>query len=268
MVSIYQFDSYKKFFTTWVSEQSNRGHGEYRRLALALRVSTTLVSQIFNGQKDLSLELACELADYLHLNENESEYLLLLVEYSKAGSEKLKTRFLKQIRNKQNEAKKLSNRLKEDHTLDEASKVIYFSSWVYPAIRILCDLPEYNSATEIAERLQLPRNHVQKCLDFMIQNNIVTEHDKILAIGPAHIYLPPTDSLSPRDHANWRSLSYQKMQIYNEDHFYYSGQYALSKEVLREIRALLPDFIENILKKVKPSPSETTCCINLDFFEF
>ena len=248
--------------------QANRGHGEYRRLALSLRVSTTLISQVFNGQKDLSLELACELADYLHLNENESEYLLLLVEYSKAGSEKLKSRFLKQIKNKQNEAKKLATRLKQDYTLDEASKVVYFSSWVYPAIRILCDLPEYNSAIEIAERLQLPRNHVQKCLDFLIQNDIVTENGKTLGIGPAHIYMPPTDPLSPRDHANWRSLSYQKMQIYNEDQFFYSGQYALSKEVLREIRTLLPDFIENILKKVKPSASETTCCVNLDFFEF
>ncbi len=267
MVSIYQYTSYKDYFNNWVGSQSRNGHGEYRKLALALNISTTLVSQVFNGEKDLSLELTCEFADYLLLNEKETEYLLLLVAHSKAGSEKLKSKFFKQILHKQSEAKKLATRLSQDEVLTESARLIYFSSWIYPAIRMLCDVPQYNSANEIAERLKLPRNHIIKCLDFLIQNKIVIEKGGQLSIGPTHIYLPPTDPLSSRDHANWRSLSYQKMQIYNEDQFFYSGRYALSKAVVAEIRALLPDFIESILKKVKPSPSETVTCLNIDFFE-
>lgn len=41
MTSIYQFDNYKKFFNSWIENQPKKGHGEYRRLALHLNVSTT-----------------------------------------------------------------------------------------------------------------------------------------------------------------------------------------------------------------------------------
>lgn len=268
MISIFQFDSYKEFFNSWVNSQPHNGHGEYRRLALALNISTTMISQIFNGEKDLSLELTCEMCEYLHLNEAEADYMLLLVEHNKAGSEKLRAKFIKQIKNKQNEAKKLENRLKKDYALDESSKLIYFSSWIYPAIRILCDIPHLNSAAKIAERLQIPKNHALKCIDFLIKNKLVIEKNSGFSIGPAHIYLPATDPLATRDHVNWRQLAFQKMQILNEDHFFYSGNYALSKEVSHEIRLMLPDLIEGVLKKVKPSTSETTCCLNIDYFEF
>lgn len=268
MISIYQYNSYKNFFNAWAQSQANKGHGEYRKLALALNVSTTMISQVFNGEKDLSLELICELADYLHLNEAETEYLLLLAEYSKAGSEKLKSKFNKQIIQKQNEAQKLAHRLAQDYSLGEQAKQIYFSSWVYPAIRILCDVPEYNTADQIAERLKLSRNHVGKCLDFLIQQHIVIEKEGHLQLGPAHIYLSSSDPLVGHTHLDWRNLGHHKRQVYNEDHFFYSGQYALSKEVLYEIRRLLPDFVESVLKKVKPSASETACSLNIDFFEF
>jgi uncharacterized protein (TIGR02147 family) len=128
MVSIYQFDSYKTYFNSWVEQQPKKGHGEYRRLSLALNVSTTMVSQIFNSEKDLSLEMACEMAEYLLLNDEEADYFLLLVEYSKAGSAKLRSRLQKQIKDRQEKAKKLENRLKNVTVLDIHAKQIYYSS--------------------------------------------------------------------------------------------------------------------------------------------
>ncbi|WP_409478420.1 TIGR02147 family protein [Pseudobdellovibrio sp. HCB154] len=267
MISIYQFDSYKKFFNKWVEQQANKGHGEYRRLAMALNVSTTLISQIFNAEKELSMELACEMVDYLHLNEDEGDYFLLLVEVGKSGSIKLRNRLLRQIKERQDKARKLENRLKKDHTLDEQAKQIYFSSWLYPALRILSDIPEINTAEQISERLQVPKNHVLKALDFLIKHQIIMQKGNKLSLGPAHIYLPPSDPLASRNMMNWRQLGFNKMQMQHDDQFFYSGTYALSEAVAEEIRKRLPHFVEEILKEVKPSPSETTRCLNIDFFQ-
>ena len=192
MVDLYSFDSYKKYFNAWVKSKSNKGHGEYRRLSMALGVSTTLISQIFNGDKDLSLELAAEATDYLHLNDDESDYFILLVEFSKAGSIKLKNKIARQLKERQDKAKKLENRLKKDSALDETAKQIYFSSWLYPAIRILVDINKYNTAEEIAERLHVPVNYVSKCLDFLIKNQIIIKKGQQLQMGPAHILLQQT----------------------------------------------------------------------------
>lgn len=267
MVKIYHYDQYKEFVKAWIQQQPNKGHGEYRRLALALGISTTMISQIFNGEKDLSLELACETSEYLMLDDDESDFFLLLVEHSKAGSVKLRSRLGKQIKERQEKAKKLENRLRKDNFLDEQAKQIYYSNWVYPAIRILVDIPEINSAEALAERLQLPKNKIMKMISFLIENKLVIEDNKKLKMGTAHIYIPPSDPLITRHHQNWRHISYQKMNFQTDDTFFYSGQFALSENVAEQIRKSLPDFVESINKTVRPSPSETIRCLNIDFFD-
>jgi len=268
MVKIYHFDSYKDYVNAWIQQQPNNGHGEYRRLALALGISTTMISQIFHGPKDLSLELACETMEYLSLDEDESDFFLLLVEFSKAGSVKLRSRLKRQIKERQEKAKKLENRLRKEHTLDDQSKQQYYSNWLYPGIRILTDLPEINSAEVLAERLQMPKNQILKMISFLLETKLIVQREGKLAIGPAHIYLPPTDPLSTRNLQNWRHLAFQKMNFQTDETFFYSGQYALSEEVAQHIRKTLPDFVESTLKLVRPSPSETVRCLNIDFFEF
>lgn len=268
MVKVFHFNSYKKFFNAWIQQQPNNGHGEYRRLSIALGISTTMVSQIFNGEKDISMELACEMTEYLHLSDDEADYFLLLVEHSKAGSVKLRSRLNKQIQERQDKAKKLENRLKKEHSLDGHSKQLYYSTWLYPAIRILADIPDINSAEVIAQRLQVPKNQIMKMVDFLLENHIILKKAEKLSMGPAHIYLPPGDPLATRNLQNWRQLAFQKMNFQSDETFFYSGQYALSYEVAELVRKMLPDFIESILKEVRPSPSETTRCLNVDFFEF
>ncbi len=268
MISLYQFNNYKKYFTTWIESQPKKGHGEYRRLALHLNVSTTLISQIFNADKDMSLEMAAEICDYLHLTDDESDYFILLVEHAKAGSHKLKLRLSKQISERQDKAKKLESRMKKETELDESTKTIYYSNWVYTAVRVLSDIPEINTIEQISQRLMIPKNQLLKFIDFLTKHKLVLNKGGSLAMGTSHIYLPPTDPLALLHHQNWRTLGFQKMQIRNEENFFSSGQYSLSKELAFQIRKELPDMIESVIKRVKPSASETTRCLNIDFYEF
>ncbi len=268
MISIYQYQSYKDYFNTWVGQLPKNGHGEYRRLALALNVSTTLISQIFNSEKDLSLEMACEMTEYMHFNDDESDYFLLLVNYNKSGSNKLTNQLLRQIKEKQVHYKNLSARLKKDKKLNEEAKQIYYSNWIYPAIRILIDIPHINTAEQISSRLNIPKNQAIKALDFLIKNNIVIQKNNKLYMGDAHLYLSAHETLTNQHLSNWRQVGFQKMSFQNEQNFFYTGQYALSEKVAEQIRKDLPDFIETVLKKVRPSDSETVRCLNIDFFEY
>lgn len=267
-MTVYQFDHYKKYFIHWIEQQPKKGHGEYRRLALHLNVSTTLISQIFNGDKDMSLEMAAEICDYLHLSDEESDYFLLLVEHAKAGSHKLKLRLNKQIHQRQEKAKKLESRMKKETELDDSAKTIYYSNWVYCAIRVLSDVPGLSTIEHLSERLMIPKNQLLKFIDFLTKNKLVISKGGQLSMGPSHIYLPPSDPLSLLHHQNWRTLGFQKMQIRNEENFFFSGQYSLSEDLAFQVRKELPDLIESIIKRVKPSKSETTRCLNIDFYEF
>src|SRR5262245_26815112 len=85
-VSIFDFDDYKPFVREFVLEQPHRGRGQYRRMAKAMRVHTTLLSHIFRGSKELTPEQACALGSFLGLAELDSDYLLALVEKNRAGT--------------------------------------------------------------------------------------------------------------------------------------------------------------------------------------
>jgi uncharacterized protein (TIGR02147 family) len=267
-LSIFDHSDYKKYFNAWVAALPKGGRGEYRRVSEALGVSTTMISQVFNGDKHLSLELASDLADYLMLSEVETNYLFLLVESARAGSFKLSEKLKKRINDARTEARKLEARVKAEKELSEETKSIFYSSWIYAAVRSLTALSDVNNVQTIADRLHLPRPQVQKVIEFLMLEGLVTEKAHKLEPGVRSTYLKASSPLVPKHHQNWRIAGFQKMVLSDTDNFFYTGPYSLSREVADKIRQELPSFVERIRKDVLPSESETVRCLNIDWFEF
>jgi uncharacterized protein (TIGR02147 family) len=266
--SLYEFTSYKDYFNYWVSQLPKEGHGEYRRLSQHLKISTTMVSQVFKGEKHLSLEMACDLCDYLGFNEEESEYFLLLAEYQKAGSYKLESRLLKQIKKRQEKANKIENRVKKDAELSEQDKAVFYSSWIHSGVRLLTDLPEYSDASSIAKRLAIPMNTVQRVLDFLLDKNLCIKKNGQYQMGPAITYSSASSLLTIKHHQNWRLHGFNKMIYQDEKNVFFTSPMTLSNELADEIRARIPEFIQGIAKQIGPSKSEVVRCLNIDWFEY
>lgn len=267
-MNIYKYTSYKDYFNDWVKALPKAGRGEYRKLAKKLTISTTMISQVFKGDKDLSLELASELCDYLQLNDSESDYFMLLVSYSKAGSFNLKEKLKKKIQASQAFAKKLENRVVKDTELSEASKLTFYSSWVYSAVRMMSDLPDINSSYEIAQRLNLPHTFVKKFLDFLIDEGLVAKAGSKLKIGSKTTHLSADSPLVSKQHQNWRLRGFDKMALQDPGNLFYTGPMALSKDVADQVHLELNALLDKVYKLVVPSPSEVVRCLNIDWFEF
>lgn len=267
-MSIFDFKDYKEYFNAWVKELPKGGRGEYRKVAGHLGVSTTMISQVFNGEKHVNLELASELADYLHLNERETDFLFLLVESARAGTFRLRQKLKKRIEGARAEARKLEVRLQKDAELSDATKSVFYSSWIYSGVRMLADLPEMTDAQVIAERLNLPRTQVQKVLEFLIKESLVVLKEGQLSMGPRRTHIGASSPMVAKHHQNWRIAGFQKMILTDTDNLFYTGPMTLSKSVAEQVRAELPSVIEKITSWVVPSPSETVRCLNIDWFEF
>lgn len=266
--SLYEYSDYKKFLNDWVEAQPKQGHGEYRRISLSLKVSTTMVSQVFKGDKHLSLEMACELCEYLSFDEDETEYFLLLVDYQKAGSHKLSNRFLKQIKKRQEQALKLENRIKKSSELSEADKAIFYSSWIYSGISLMTDIDSYNNAADISQKLNLPKNLVQRVISFLLEKGLCVEVAGKLKMGSTSTHVGSSNLLTVKHHQNWRLLGFNKMIFEDDRQLFFTGPMVMSQEVADEIRLQLPELIQDILKKVHPSKSEVVRCLNIDWFEY
>ncbi len=266
--SIYEFLDYKLFINHWISQQPKNGHGEYRRISEHLQVSTTMVSQVFKGDKHLSLEMGAELCDYLNLTEEESEYLLLSLEYKKAGSYKLQHRLKKQLTKSQTRAQKLENRIKKDLDLSDENKAVFYSSWIYSGVRLLSDIAELNNSLDIAKRLHLEKNLVEKVIDFLVEHKLCIKQSGQLKMGPTSTHLGTSSLLLSKHHQNWRLQAFNKMILNDSSNLFFTGPMVLSQEVADEIRRQLPEFIQQTLVKVHPSKSEVVRCLNIDWYEY
>lgn len=267
-MSIFETHDYKAFVRDWVESRPSGGRGQYRLMAAAIGVSTTLVSQVVNGEKHFSMENSVDLAEFMALGERESEHFLLLVELGRAGSHRYRSRLEKRIAKARASAQQLSERLEKDRALTDHESATYYSNWSYTAITHLIACDARLSIDDLATRLHLPRAVIAKTFSFLIDTGLLVAragggHD----VGPKLTHIGADSPLVIKHHQNWRLKGMNQMVSKGEADLFYTAPMSLSMETAAQIRAELPAFIEKIIKWVGPSPSETVRCLNIDWFE-
>ena len=88
-VRLYNYDNYKEYVNDWISSQTNAGRGKYLELSKYLGMHTTLISQIFKGDRELNHDQGFKLCEYFGFSDLETEYFLLLISVNKAANYKL-----------------------------------------------------------------------------------------------------------------------------------------------------------------------------------
>lgn len=266
-VRIFDFMDYKIFISTWVSSRPQKGRGEYLKMAKAMNMHTTQVSQVFKGERDLTPEQGDALSDYLKMTHLEKRYFLDLLSYQRAGTQKLKSFYKKSLKEIKLEADKLKNRLKVSKSLSEAEKAIFYADGIYSEVHLLTTIPNLNSLDAIAKRLKKDPGYVEEVLQFLLTTGLVKMGPKGLEIGGTQTHI---DAQSPHvlhHHRNWRLRALQKQTIKSPSDLFYTGPMSLSPSDFERCKEILREGLERIYKIIEPSPSENLYCLNFDFFE-
>lgn len=267
-VSIYKFQSYKKFIQSWVQTLPKSGHGFYRKLALKLNVSSTLMSQIFHGEKQISLELAFDVATEMGLNNREVEYFVLLVEFERAGTQSLRELFLKKIKSIQQENKKLEKKIHADVEVNEITKSVFYSDWLYSAVRNFIAIEQYADLNHLSDRLRISPQQLREVIDFLVQNGFCVRHEGRLKVGPQKTFISNDSPWVQQHHKNWRIKALEKMPYKQSQNLFYTGPMSMSTEVAEKVRDEISEFLEKVYRWVGPSSSDTVRCLNIDWFEY
>ena len=268
MISVYDHTSYRGFLKDWIQDQPQSGRGQQLKLARAAGVSSTLMSLILKGDKDLSLDQANEISDHMGLNERESDFFFLLVQKDRAGSHKLKSKLEKKARELRAQAQKLSRRLQKDIEFTPEIRSIYYSTWMYTGLRNLIATEQFSNVQELAQRLHLPAAHIAPVVDFLLQHGLCLNKNGKLTYGPQRTHLEAESPHAIKHHQNWRLRGFQIMDQRDERDLFGTFPMSLSHEAAQKIRELLPKLIEDILKISGPSPSEQVACLNIDWFNY
>lgn len=266
MESLFNFKSYRAFLNERLKNMPKRGHGQLRKLAEFLGVHTTLISQIFNGNKDFTFEQTALTAEFFGLTELESEYFLLLVQLERAGNQNLKNILNKQIEHIKKRAGELVNRVPVKAALTEEQRAIFYSDWTYTTIGQLVAIKGLNTIDAIAEYLDMPRTQVAKVLEFLVESGLCLQENGKYKIGPTRTHVESTSPWVRIHHINWRQKAIEQINREYPTKLHYTCPVTLSKTDSAKIREMIIKFIESVNAVVDPSESQELHCINIDWF--
>jgi len=267
-MNIFIYENYREFVLASIHSLPKRGRGEFKKIGEFLGMHSTTVSLVFRGDKELTLEQACGLAEYLGLRTLETDYFLCLVSFSRAGTRKLKETLGRQMKQMQALGKKIGAQVAHEQILNDQKKATFYSSWRFSAVRLLTSVPEYQNIEAISQRLGLPRKHVSQVMEFLLSSGLCVQKDGKLQIGPSVTHLDANSPFVLRHHVNWRLQALERYDHFDHDkEVAYTGPMTLSQKDVQEVRSQAIKFVAGVVDTARRSPSEELYCLNLDWFK-
>lgn len=266
-MNIFEYEDYRLYLKENLADEESRTPGARKRLVQATGISSSLLTQIFSELKQLSTEQAVEVASHWSLTDVETDYFMFLVEYGKAGSEKLRNRLRQKIRKLRLASQKVNAKVAVSVSLSEEQKAIYYSHWLYTGVRNLVPTKNGQGINEISQKLGVPVDKVETVVNYLIEIGLLKKINNQLQYQAGYSHLDSGHPLIFRHHQNWRQRAIHRMDQYTEDHLHYTCPMGISKKAAREIRQNLVEEIKRLNKGLTDEP-EVSFCLNIDFFEY
>ncbi|QLY23909.1 TIGR02147 family protein [Bdellovibrio sp. KM01] len=266
-MNIFEYEDYRNYLKDFLALEENQASGRRKQLLASANMSSSYLTQILAGTKHLSSEQAYEMALDMGLTEKETDYLLVLVDIGRVGTVKLRERLMMRLRTLQAESKHVSAKVSTDRHLTDQQKAVYYSNWLYTAVRNLVPTEQGRSIKDIAMKLNVPEPRVESAVQFLIDVGLVGKFDDGLKYRRGYTHLDASDPLIFRHHQNWRQRAIQRMDHYNENHLHYTCPMAISKDLAMKLRAQLLEEIKRLNQSMKDAP-EVSYCLNIDLFEY
>ena len=265
-MSLFKYQDYKLYVRDRIKERPRQGHGQLRKLAIHLGVSSVQMSHVFKGDRDLNAEQALEVAAYFDLKPLETDYFVLLVQRERAGTYKLKEHYNKKLSIVHKEGMSTGYRIEGARELTEEVKAEYYSNWLYSATRLTMSLEGIESAEDIARHLKADFKKVEQAIEFLLEYGFCEKEDGKLKPKRRVLYLPPDSPLVTQQHINWRLKGLEKVRNLKDDELYFSGAMTLAKEDVKRIKEEIRKLIASVTSSIKDSPEQELTCLNIDWF--
>ncbi len=266
-MNIFSFLDYRKYLNLWIKQAKKTGSSNLSKLAKSAGVHTTFLSHVLSGNKNINLEQATLISEAIGHTKIERDYFFILIEFERAGTEKLRQYWLEKKSEIEIERNKLNSRVGKHHELTDTDRAIFYSSWIYVAIFVATAINDGQNLDEIATRFKLSREQAQNYIDFLVKTGICEVVSDKYIMGKSVVYVPNESPFVVKHHINWRMRAVQKMDHRESRELFYSSPMSMSKSDFNKVRDILAESIQKSLVICKDSVAEEVVCLNIDFFK-
>jgi len=265
-MNIFEFTDYQAFLRSFIAALPKKGWGFSQKLSEALNIHPSHVSQVVSGHRDFSVEQAIAVSEFVGLSSLETDYFVGLVNIHRAGTPQAKNYYRKKVQDLKKLSLNLSQRMKQDKILSEEEKSIFYSSYIYSAVRLFCSLEGGVSLEQIKERFDLTSDRLREILDFLLRVGLVVQNSGIFTMGTQHTHVEKGSPHLSRHHMNWRVQALERVENISEEELQFTSPISISRKDFERVREVLVKTINDSFTILKASPAEDVACINLDLF--
>lgn len=265
---IFDFEDYRAYLNSWIKSQPKNGRGMRALLAKDMSSPVSHISQVLKGLTHFTFEQGEEINSTLGHTAEQAEFFLLLLQFGRAGTPKLKNRLREQIHKVRTGRLILKKRLEVKTTLNNESQAMFYSSWHYTAIHILLTIPQFQTKETVSKALGLSLKRTNEMLEFMLSLGLIELKSGRYTVGTTRVHLGSDSPMISKHHINWRLQAIQSLE--KEDfleQLHYSSVVSIAKDDVLRIKAILVKAIENAKNVIRDSKEEELHSFCLDFFK-
>jgi uncharacterized protein (TIGR02147 family) len=266
ILNIFEYLDYRRFIRDWLKSQKKAKRSNLSKLAAAISVHSTFLSHVLNSTKDLSLEQGILIADHVGFTKLENEYFLCLIQWDRAGNQRLKKHWLERLEEIKQTKNKLSQRFEKHTELSSEQKATFYSSWIFTAVWAATAIDEGQTLADLVKTLATTRNQMFEILNFLTQTGLCTEEKGVFKMGDRHIHLPNESPQAVRHHTNWRLKAMHEMDDRSPDELFFTAPMSIARKDFDSVREKINFAIKEIVEIAKASDAEEVVCLNIDFF--
>ncbi len=267
-MNIFDYSSYKSFVKDHVNSLPRGGRGELSRIAKAISVHTSSLSQVLNAEKDLTMDQSLSLSEYLGLNSRETDYFVLLVNKSRASTGKAKNYFQTRMNDLKQSDVELAVLLDQPKEVHNSLKSVYYSSWLYSGARILSSISNYQNIEELSKRLGIEKSKCNEIVDFLIEAGVCKKMTNRIIANPEHTHISTKAHEIDQHRRNWRIKALERLDQISNGEYALSAPMSVSQNDLYAIKEELQILTKKILDRCRASKSEVPVCLNIDWVQF
>ncbi|MGZ3771606.1 MAG: TIGR02147 family protein [Bdellovibrio sp.] len=262
--SIFEYSDYKKYIEDYV-QALGEPWGYWGKLANAISCQPAYLSRCLKDKTHLTVDQILALSRFWSLSNQETEYLIFLLEMARAGTEENRKYFLAktvQIRKENEDLKKQVRR----ESLKQEDQILYYSNWLWMAIHFATSIKQFQTVSALSQRFNVSTSQVIFILEKLLALGLIVKNGDHWIFHSGEFHLPKQSPLISTHHQNWRTRAIMDAQYPNTDGIHYSAVYTLSEKDFAKLKSQILDWIKTSDSIVAKSKEEEVCCLNLDLF--
>lgn len=261
---VFHFIDYTSYLNFVLSQAGQ--WGAKTKLAVAIGVQSTYVTQILKSSAHLSMEQA-ELANhFFQHNPQESHFFLLLVQKDRAGTKSLREYYQHQLDQILKSRMILNERLTKVDSIKPSERSWYYSSWLHAAIHMALTLPQLRRPQPLSKAFHLSEEKIFEILERLEAMSLITKTGADYMPSVQRIRLSRENKEIINHHTGWRLQAIQDLEYETLKDLHYSGVVTLSEKDAVVVKDLLLECIKKAQEIIKDSPEEKLYVLNMDFF--